>query len=83
MLDAMQNIFNAFGAIVFVPIILFIVAKFMGVPSKKAIDCAIHSAIGLEGFTLIINSYSGIISPIIEQMVETTGVSLEIVDIGW
>ena len=44
MLDAMQNIFNAFGAIVFVPIILFIVAKCMGVPSKKAIDCAILSA---------------------------------------
>ena len=83
MLDAIQSVFNAFGAIVFVPVILFIVAKCMGVQTKKAVDCAILSAVGLEGFTLIINSYSGIISPIIEQMVETTGVSLQIVDIGW
>lgn len=83
MLDAIQSVFNAFGAIVFVPVILFIVAKCMGVQTKKAVDCAILSAVGLDGFTLIINSYSGIISPIIEQMVETTGVSLQIVDIGW
>ncbi len=83
MLDTIQNIFNAFGAIVFVPVILFIVAKGMGVKTKKALDCAILSAVGLEGFTLIINSYSGIIGPVVEQMVETTGVNLEIVDIGW
>ena len=83
MLDVMQDVFNAFGAIVFVPIILFIVAKAMGVKTKKAFDCAILAAIGLEGFQLIINSYSSIISPIIQQMVEMTGVNLAVVDIGW
>ena len=35
MLDTIQNIFNAFGAIVFVPVILFIVAKGMALKRKR------------------------------------------------
>jgi len=83
MLDFMRSIFNTFGATVFVPIMLFLVAKFMGVKSKKALDCSILAAVGLTGFTLIINSYSNIITPIIQKMVTDTGINLAVVDIGW
>lgn len=81
--ETLSNVFSAFGAAVFVPVMLFIIAKAMGVSAKKAFNTALLCAVGLTGFTLVINSYSGIIAPVVSQMVENAGVNLPVLDTGW
>jgi PTS system galactitol-specific IIC component len=71
-------IFNTFGSAVFVPIMLFIIAMFLGTGLKKAFFSAI-----MAGFNWLINEYIPIIVPAVQNMVAATGIQLEIVDIGW
>jgi len=81
--QGLSNIFSTLGAAVFVPIMLFIIALCMGLPKKKAFNSALLCAVGLTGFNLVINSYSGIISPVVNKMVENAGVNLPVLDMGW
>ena len=83
MLDTLQAIFNAFGAPILVPIIIIIIAMVLKVPTKKALMAGLSAGIGLQGFTLVINSFTPIISPVIEKMVNSTGVNLPVFDVGW
>ena len=76
-------IFNTFGSAVFVPIMLFIIAMFLGTGLKKAFFSAIMAGVGLTGFNWLINEYIPIIVPAVQNMVAATGIQLEIVDIGW
>ena len=39
--QTLSDVFSAFGAAVFVPVILFIIAKCMGVTGKKAFNTAL------------------------------------------
>ncbi len=79
----LSDVFSAFGAAIFVPIILFIIAKAMGVSGRKSFQTALLCAVGLTGFNLVINSYSAIIAPIVNQMVTNSGVNLPALDTGW
>lgn len=81
--QTLSDVFSAFGAAVFVPVILFIIAKCMGVTGKKAFNTALLCAVGLTGFNLVINSYSVIIAPVVNQMVTNAGVNLPTLDTGW
>ena len=81
--QSLSDIFSTLGASVFVPVMLFIIAKFMGVQTKKAFNSALLCAVGLTGFNLVINSYAGIIAPVVHQMVQNTGVHLPVLDTGW
>ena len=47
--QTLSDVFSAFGAAVFVPVILFIIAKCMGVTGKKAFNTALLCAVGLTG----------------------------------
>lgn len=81
--QALKAFFDTFGAVVFVPIVIFIIAICMKVKPKKAFMSALSAGVGLEGFSLLIGSYSPIITPIINQLVKDTGIKLNIVDMGW
>lgn len=83
MLEILNNIFNIFSAPVFVPVILFFIALILRVDTKKAFFSALYAGIGLEGFTLLLNSYVPIVVPVVQKMVTNTGVNLPIFDIGW
>lgn len=83
MLDVLQNVLSSFGAAVVVPVMLFIVALFLKVPPKKAFQSALNAGVGLTGFNLIINSFVPIITPVINNMVEQTGINLPVLDTGW
>ena len=43
----------------------------------------LNAGIGLQGFTLVLNSFTPIISPVIERMIESTGINLPAFDVGW
>ncbi|MFI3174558.1 MAG: PTS transporter subunit IIC [Bacillota bacterium] len=81
--QGLSDIFGTLGAPVFVPIMLFAIAKVMGVNNKKAFNSALLCAVGLSGFNLVINSYSAIIAPVVSQMVTNAGVDLPVLDTGW
>jgi len=81
--EVLSNVFSTLGAAVFVPVMLFVIAKFMGLSAKKAFNSALLCAVGLTGFNLVINSYSNIISPVVSKMVENAGVDLPVLDLGW
>ena len=78
--QSLSDVFSAFGAPVFVPLMLFIIGKCMGISAKKAFNSALLCAVGLTGFNLVINSYSAIIAPVVNQMVTNTGVNLPVLD---
>ncbi len=82
-LSGLDKIFSTFGAAIFVPVILFIIAKCMGVTAKKAFNSALLCGVGLTGFSLVINSFTGIIVPVVNSMVQNTGVNLPTLDTGW
>lgn len=81
--NGLSTVFSTFGAAVFVPVILFIIAKAMGVSGKKAFNSALLCAVGLTGFNLVIGSYGGIIAPVVNDMVKNSGVNLPALDTGW
>lgn len=81
--STLSKFLSTFGPSVFVPVMLFIIAKFMGVNNKKAFSSALLCAVGLTGFNLVIGSYGGIISPVVNTMVKNAGVNLPILDTGW
>lgn len=82
-MELLQNILNSFGAAVVVPIMLFVVALFLKVPPKKAFQSSLNAGIGLTGFSLIINSFVPIVTPVINNMVNQTGIKLPVLDTGW
>ena len=82
-LRQLDVVFSTFGATVFVPVILFIIALCMGVTAKKAFNSALLCAVGLTGFNLVINSFTAVITPVVSSMVENTGVNLPCIDTGW
>ena len=82
-LETLSKVFNTFGAPVFVPIVIFIISKILHVKTKKAFYSALYAGVGLEGFTLLLNSFTPIISPVVTQMVTGTGIKLPVFDVGW
>ena len=82
-LNTLSNIFGTFGSGIIIPVILFVLAKAMGVDTKKAFNSALLCGVGLTGFNLVINSYMGVIAPVVQSMVDNAGVNLPTLDTGW
>lgn len=83
MLEAVNNFFTAFGASVVVPIMIFVIALFLKVRPKTAMMSAFYAGVGLTGFGWIITEFTPVVTKIIKQMVDNTGIKLPVVDIGW
>ncbi len=83
MLETVNQIFQTFGASVIVPIMIFIVALFLRVRPRIAMMSAFYAGVGLTGFTWIISAFTPVVTKIIKQMVNSTGIHLPVVDIGW
>ncbi|MGY3748770.1 PTS galactitol transporter subunit IIC [Vagococcus acidifermentans] len=83
MLDVLKSIFDTFGAAIFVPVMLFFVAKALKIKTSKAFSSALYAGVGLTGFTLILNSYTPIISEVVQKMIDQTGINLPVFDVGW
>lgn len=82
-LEDIKNFFTIFGAPVFLPVVIFIICKALKIDSKKAFLSGLYAGVGLEGFMLLIGAFTPIIMPIIKQMVNSTGINLPVLDLGW
>ena len=83
MLEALQKFFDVFGATIVVPVMIFIVSLFLKVSPKRAFFSALRAGVGLTGFGWIISAFTPLVTKYIQQMVDTAGLNLPIVDIGW
>ena len=82
-LDSLSQIMETFGAAIVVPIVLFFICLIMKVSPKKATQSALNAGIGLIGFNFLISAYTPVVTPVIQRMVDTTGVNLNMIDTGW
>lgn len=83
MFEALHNFFSYFGANTIVPLMIFIVSLCLRVNPRRAFFSALRAGVGLTGFGWIISEFSPLVTKYIKQMVESTGINLPIVDIGW
>lgn len=83
MLEALQKFFDVFGAAIVVPVMIFIVSLFLKVSPKRAFFSALRAGVGLTGFGWVISAFTPLVTKYIQQMVDTAGFNLPIVDIGW
>ena len=83
MLEALQKFFDVFGAAIVVPVMIFIVSLFLKVSPKRAFFSALRAGVGLTGFGWVISAFTPLVPKYIQQMVDTAGLNLPIVDIGW
>ncbi|OJG72923.1 hypothetical protein RV11_GL002497 [Enterococcus phoeniculicola] len=74
---------DSFGAAIVVPFVIFVIALFLKVKPKRAFQAALNAGIGLTGFSMLIGAYTPIVTPVVNRMVEHTGVNLRILDTGW
>lgn len=83
MLTTMKAVFDTFGAPIFVPVMLYIIALILKVSPKKAFTSALLAGVGLVGFTMITSSFTPVISPVVQKLVKDIGINLPALDIGW
>lgn len=83
MFDTLKLIFDTFGNYIFVPIIIFVICKLFGTPTKKAFSSAVLIGVGLKGMAFITSAFGSILSPLVQQIITSTGLNLPALDIGW
>lgn len=71
------------GAVVMLPIIIFVLGLILGQKPGKAFRAGITIGIGFIGINLVIGLLVNNLGPAAKAMVENMGVSLDIIDVGW
>lgn len=86
-LSVLQSVINSFGAVIVVPIIIFIIALALKVKPKQAFMSALLAGVSLEGIQLLIGSYTPVVAPLMQNMGNLmqgiTGNDLQVFDVGW
>ncbi|EAN7517458.1 PTS galactitol transporter subunit IIC [Salmonella enterica] len=72
-----------FGPTVLLPLVLFFLALFFEVKPAKALRSSLIVGIGFVGIYAIFDILTSNVGPAAQAMVERTGISLPVVDLGW
>ncbi|ECF1510247.1 PTS galactitol transporter subunit IIC [Salmonella enterica subsp. enterica] len=72
-----------FGPTVLLPLVLFFLALFFKVKPAKALRSSLIVGIGFVGIYAIFDILTSNVGPDAQAMVERTGISLPVVDLGW
>ncbi|MDO4474505.1 MAG: PTS transporter subunit IIC [Eubacteriales bacterium] len=83
MFDTLKLVFDTFGKELMVPVMIFIICKIFHTPTKKAFSSAVLVGVGLKGMAFITAAFGGVLSPLVQQLVDETGLNLKALDIGW
>ncbi len=82
MFEILQK-FVDLGAIVVLPILIFIFGLLLGTPARKAFNAGITVGIGFVGLNLVVELLSGSLGKAAQAMVERFGLQLTTLDVGW
>ena len=83
MWTTLKSIFDTFGNYITVPVMLFFIALIFKAPAKKAFVSAALAGIGLKGMAFITSAFGSVLSPLVQQLVDSTGINLPALDVGW
>ncbi|ECI7178342.1 PTS galactitol transporter subunit IIC [Salmonella enterica subsp. enterica] len=72
-----------FGPTVLLPLVLFFLALFFKVKPAKALRSSLIVGIGFVGIYAIFDILTSNVGPAAQAMIERTGISLPVVDLGW
>ena len=81
--DWLKLFFDTFGKELLMPVIIFVICMVFGTPLKKSFASAVLIGVGLKGMAFITSAFGGILSPLVQQIVASTGINLPALDIGW
>lgn len=82
MLELFQK-FVDLGAIVVLPILIFIFGIILGTKAKKSFTSGIIVGVGFVGLNMVIDLLGNSLGPAAQQMVERFGLNLTTIDVGW
>ncbi len=82
-MELLKAIFDTFGKDLMVPVMIFIFCKIFRAPTKKAFSSAVLVGVGLKGMTFITTEFGNVLSPLVSQLIDATGLNLKALDIGW
>lgn len=71
------------GAIVVLPILIFIFGMLFGTPARKVFNADLTVGIGFVGLNLVVELLSGSLGKAAQAMVERFGLQLTTLDVGW
>jgi len=75
--------FLGFKPYVMLPIIIFTLALIFRIKLKTAVTSAFTIGIGFIGIFIVFDYFVAIINPVIQALIERTGLHLNILDAGW
>lgn len=73
----------SFESYVLLPVIIFILALVFGINLQTAIKSALKLGIGFVGIFMSFDYFVEIIKPVIEAIIDKTGLGLNVLDVGW
>lgn len=79
----LQDVLTKLGASVILPIIIFMLGLILGAKPGKAFRSGVTIGIAFVGINLVIGLMWTSLSDVAQAMVERTGVTLNVVDVGW
>lgn len=77
------NFFMAAGPTVMLPVIITIIGLIFGLKITRSFKSGLTLGIGFAGIKLILDFMTTNVGPAAKAMVERTGVSLDVLDVGW
>lgn len=86
MIDTINGVFHGFinlGGPAMMFIILTLLAMAFRVKLSKSIEGGLRMAVALTGMISVINLLSAAFAPVLNKMVESSGIQLSITDLGW
>lgn len=83
LVQVINDVIQGLGPTVALPVIIFVIAKLFRVETGKAARSSVLIGVGFQGIFLVLGLFGDNISPLANRMVETTGLSLAAVDVGW
>ena len=79
----LKEIFDTFGNYITVPIIIYIICRIFKTPNKRAFQSAVLVGVGLMGMSFVTTAFGNVLTPLIQRMVDASGISKPALDIGW
>ena len=78
-----QNFVNTLGSTVLLPVFIFIFAVILGAKVGKAFRAAVTIGVAFVGIGLVVGLMTGSLGEVAQAMVTNTGITRDIVDVGW
>jgi PTS system galactitol-specific IIC component len=78
-----SNFVNTLGSTVLLPVFIFIFAIILGAKVGKAFRAAVTIGVAFIGINLVVGLMTGSLGGVAQAMVTNTGITRDIVDVGW